>query len=157
MDVAKLLGMALCCIALVLLFLATTADDWYGTNDYYFGLWRLCWRKNKTCHFHGMKTQAYIHVTRAAMVIATLFSFVSFLGYLISFHTPRIGSVSVLRVTSALSIIGSFFLLIALIAFSILAAKQNRRQYRYNVAWACCGLLLLSGVLALRREHAPTE
>lgn len=55
MTAAKFLGLVFCCIALVLLLLAMNADDWYGTNDYHFGLWRLCWRENKTCHFFGLK------------------------------------------------------------------------------------------------------
>ncbi|KAJ6663470.1 hypothetical protein lerEdw1_009549 [Lerista edwardsae] len=156
MEIAKLCGLLFGFAGLLLLIVAVFSNQWVTTEHYNFGLWTVCW--NMTCHYHGVKTAAaYINATRFFASTAIALSFIAFIGYFISFYSPHIGSVSVLKMSSIPSLLGGFSTMIAMTIFVTCVQKKLKDEKFYfsfgtDLAWPCSCFLVISGILANRTE-----
>lgn len=160
MDIAKLCALLFGFGGLLLLTVAMFSNQWVMTEHYNFGLWTVCW--NMTCHYHGLKTAAYINVTRVFTLTAIVLSFVSFIGYFVSFYLPQVGSVSVLKMSSIPNLLGGFSTMIAMTTFVTSVQKTLKDEKFYfsfgtDLAWPCCCFLVISGLLANRTEPSPRK
>nr|XP_056702353.1 lens fiber membrane intrinsic protein-like [Euleptes europaea] len=146
-------------LSLLLLIVGMASDYWitFGTDS--VGLWRLC---SGICLSFSMDVDAYIHATRAFLLMGMFAGAASFFSLCASFYRPKIGSISTAVLAVLASIAAGVCSLIAMASFTGVSVARymgpgENFGWSFGLGWASFPLFLITGGLAYMLVHRTTE
>ncbi|XP_060113664.1 protein NKG7-like [Heteronotia binoei] len=134
--------------SLFLLIVALVSDYWIVDSDQskHAGLWQMC--RDNACGSFGMNVLAYIHVTRAFLLIAMVAGAVSFFGLCASFFYTHVGSISIKVLVVSASFVAGVCSMTAMSTFTGVYSQQFPYGWSFAIGWTSSPLFLLTGGLA---------
>ncbi|XP_060114303.1 protein NKG7-like [Heteronotia binoei] len=141
-------------ISLLLLIIALASDFWVvDLKNQHSGLWQTC--RGDLCVRYGMNVPAFIHGTRAFMVMGMMAGTVSFFGLFTSFFRTHVGSISIKVITVSASIVAGVCGLIAMSTFTGMYTNHTSELgksfgWSFAIGWVSSILFFKSGLLAYK-------
>ncbi|XP_060114003.1 protein NKG7-like [Heteronotia binoei] len=146
-------------LSLFLLITALASDYWIAAIDSSnSGLWKDC--DFSMCIEYGMNVKAFIHATRAFLLMGMVAGAVSFFALCASFSHAHIGSISIKHLAVSASFVAG---VCSMIAMSTFTGKYRVKPslawigWSFGIGWASFPLFLITGVLACMTPSSPTE
>ncbi|KAM6427733.1 uncharacterized protein PHA67_002813 isoform 2-T2 [Liasis olivaceus] len=131
------------CISLLFLLLALGSDSWIKNLATNIGLWKVC--VSLICVTYTMDVvPAYLHATRAFLILGMIAGAVSFGGLCIMFSQSRIGNMSLSLVSCIASFTAALCVMIAMAVFTAKTDFPSQYGWSFGIGWASFPLYLIT-------------
>ncbi|KAJ6663528.1 hypothetical protein lerEdw1_009607 [Lerista edwardsae] len=126
---------------------------WVYGDNYFFGLWVIC--VEKECTSFGMRAPAYIHATRAFLLMSTTSGIICSFFLFVGFYYSILGSVSLIVMSLVPSLLAVSWNLIGMATFTAVSTTQGFISGRwFSVAfflgWTTVPLFVIVAALVFK-------
>ncbi|KAK7168266.1 hypothetical protein R3I94_002348 [Phoxinus phoxinus] len=142
---------------LIILFVSTCANAWRKHGDASYDLWYACKQSNGDYECSVTGDADWLQAVQALMVLATIFSLISFIIFLCQLFTLVKGGRFFF--TAVFQVLASLFVMSGAIIYTVMspAWKNDSETYGYAfvLAWLAFPLTLISGFIyiVLRKKE----
>ncbi|XP_016146400.1 peripheral myelin protein 22-like [Sinocyclocheilus grahami] len=142
---------------LIILFVSTCTNAWrtHGVRSY--DLWYDCTQSNGGYHCRGTSDADWLQAVQALMVLATIFSLISFIIFLCQLFTLVKGGRFFF--TAVFQVLASLFVMSGAIIYTVMSPEWKNESdgygYAFVLAWLAFPLTLISGFIyiVLRKKE----